>query len=98
MRLVSPNIMNRFVPFLMIVIAFPSCFAGTFQPIEAGKVNWGRDLDAALASSQQTGKPLFALFQEIPGCAGCQQFGRDVLSNPLLVEAIESEFTPPTYS
>jgi hypothetical protein len=98
MGLVTHNIMNRFAPLSMIVIALSSCFAGTFQPIEAGKVNWGRDLDAALASSQQTGKPLFALFQEIPGCAGCQQFGRNVLSNPLLVEAIESELTPPTYS
>ncbi len=97
MGLVTHNIMNRFAPLSMIVIALSSCFAGTYQPIEAGKVDWGRDLEAALASSQQTGKPLFALFQEIPGCAGCQQFGRDVLSNPLLVEAIESEFTPPTY-
>jgi hypothetical protein len=64
------------------------------QPVEAGKVAWGRDLEAALASSKATSKPVFALFQEIPGCAGCQQFGRDVLSNPLLVEAIETEFTP----
>lgn len=72
-----------------------SCTAGsTSQPEEAGKVAWGRDLDAALASSKQSGKPVFALFQEIPGCAGCKQFGRDVMSNPLLVEAIETEFTP----
>ena len=90
----SPKCMNRFVPFVLILIALPHCFAGNAQPIEAGKVNWGRNLEAALASSQQTGKPVFALFQEIPGCAGCQQFGRDVLSNPVLVEAIESEFTP----
>ena len=54
-------------------------------------MRWGRDLDAALASSAKSGKPVFALFQEIPGCAGCKQFGRDVLSNPLLVEAIQGE-------
>ena len=72
-----------------------SCSANnSSQPDESGKVNWGRDLDAALTSSKATGKPVFALFQEIPGCAGCKQFGRDVLSNPLLVEAIEVEFTP----
>lgn len=72
-----------------------SCNAGaTSPPVETGKVAWGRDLDAALASSAKTGRPLFVLFQEIPGCAGCQQFGRDVMSNPLIVEAIESEFTP----
>ena len=34
-----------------------------------------------------------ALFQEIPGCAGCRQFGRDVLSDPLTVAAIEGSFT-----
>jgi len=68
--------------------------ASTPQPEEAGKVTWGRILESALASSAQTGKPVFALFQEIPGCAGCKQFGRDVMSNPMLVEAVENEFTP----
>jgi hypothetical protein len=62
--------------------------------VEAGKVDWGRDLETALAACEKTGKPVLALFQEIPGCAGCRQFGRDVLSNLLLVEAIEREFTP----
>jgi hypothetical protein len=71
-----------------------SCIAAPNQPVEAGKVAWGRDLDTALAASKATGRPVFALFQEIPGCAGCQQFGRDVLSNAQLVEAIETEFTP----
>lgn len=64
------------------------------QPEEVGRVRWGRDLDAALAAGGQSGRPVFALFQEVPGCAGCRQFGRDVLSNKLLVEAIETEFTP----
>ncbi|MEQ1750163.1 MAG: VPGUxxT family thioredoxin-like (seleno)protein, type 2 [Prosthecobacter sp.] len=76
----------------MFTLALTSCSAA--QPIEAGKVVWGRELEAALATSKASGKPVFALFQEIPGCAGCQQFGREVLSNPLLVEAIEAEFTP----
>jgi hypothetical protein len=80
---------------LALMLPTLSCSAAsTPQPEEAGKVAWGRDLDAALASSKQTGKPVFALFQEIPGCAGCKQFGRDVMSNSLLVEAIETEFTP----
>jgi len=78
---------------LMLMILPASCLAAS-NPIEAGTITWGRDLDAALAASKSTGKPIFALFQEIPGCAGCQQFGRDVLSNPLLVEAVETEFTP----
>jgi hypothetical protein len=67
---------------------------GNSSPIEVGDVSWGRDLDAALALSRQSGKPVFALFQEVPGCAGCQQFGKEVLSHPVLVDAIMSEFTP----
>ena len=53
-----------------------------------------RELDDALAASAETGRPVFALFQEVPGCAGCKQFGKDVLSNPFVVEAIEREFVP----
>ena len=34
------------------------------------------------------------LFQEVPGCSGCQKFGREVLSETLLVEAIEDLFEP----
>jgi len=62
-------------------------------PVEVGLVNWGRDLDAALAEAKE-GKPALVLFQEIPGCAGCRKFGSEVLTHPLLVEAIENEFTP----
>ncbi len=87
--------MKHLYSFLLLMITTLTCTADTTgQPEEAGKVTWGRDLDAALASSKLSGKPVFALFQEIPGCAGCKQFGRVVLSNPVLVEAIETEFTP----
>jgi hypothetical protein len=44
------------------------------NPEEVGKVTWGRDYEAALASAKTTGKPIFLLFQEVPGCAGCKQF------------------------
>lgn len=64
------------------------------QPIETGKVEWMRELNDALAASSGTGRPVFALFQEVPGCHGCKQFGKDVLSDPFVVEAIESEFIP----
>jgi hypothetical protein len=80
---------------LALMLPSLSCTtASTPQPEEAGTVHWSRILETAQASSAQTGKPVFALFQEIPGCAGCKQFGREVMSNPLLVEAVESEFTP----
>ena len=64
------------------------------NPIEAGDVHWGRDFDAALENSAKTGKPVLVLFQEIPGCSGVRQFGREVLTNPALVRAIETEFFP----
>lgn len=68
--------------------------SGSNNPVEIGTVKWNRDLDAAFAASKKTGKPVFLLFQEVPGCQGCQEFGRKVLSHPLLVEAIEDEFIP----
>jgi hypothetical protein len=64
------------------------------NPIEVGDVRWGRDFDAASEKSAKTGKPLLVLFQEVPGCSGVQNFGREVLTNPLLVKAIENEFIP----
>jgi hypothetical protein len=64
------------------------------QPIEVGTVRWQRDFDAALAESGRTQKPVFVLFQEVPGCKGCRSFGKNVLADPLLVEAIENEFIP----
>ena len=39
---------------------------------------------------------LFVLFQEIPGCQTCQDFGKQPLSHPLVVEAIEDLFVPVT--
>lgn len=85
----------RLLPTALLMLTITSCSArDDLQPVEAGKVSWGRDLDAALVASEVSGKPVFALFQEIPGCAGCQQFGREVMSHPLIVEAVETEFTP----
>ena len=37
------------------------------QTVELGQVNWNRDLDAAKKTSAQTKRPLFLLFQEVPG-------------------------------
>ncbi|MEM6883982.1 MAG: VPGUxxT family thioredoxin-like (seleno)protein, type 2 [Verrucomicrobiota bacterium] len=64
------------------------------QPIETGTVRWTRDHDAALKKSQEDGKPVLVLFQEVPGCAGCRQFGKEVLSDPKLVQVIEQSFIP----
>jgi hypothetical protein len=64
------------------------------QPIEIGLVNWGRNFEEAFERSRREGRPVLALFQEVPGCSGTQQFGKDVLSHPRIVEAIENEFIP----
>lgn len=80
--------------FVLVALLAPRWAVSKDNPIEVGTVRWQRDFDAALDASKESGKPLFVLFQEIPGCSGCQAFGRDVLSNPLLVEAIEDEFIP----
>ncbi len=68
--------------------------AASDNPIEVGSVNWGRDLNQALQTSGETGRPVLVLFQEVPGCSGCQEFGRTVLTHPQIVEAIETEFLP----
>jgi len=64
------------------------------NPKELGWVQWGRDYEAAEERARTSGKPIFLLFQEVPGCSTCVGFGESVLSHPLLVEAIESEFVP----
>ncbi|MCC7465173.1 MAG: thioredoxin family protein [Saprospiraceae bacterium] len=64
------------------------------NPEELGKVHWLRDLDAGQAASKKTGKPLLILFQEVPGCSNCTRYGNSTLSDPLIVEAIESLFVP----
>ena len=79
------------------------CFAVAGQPCEGiaddppcelGKVNWQRDYTAAKAASSENGKPILLLFQEVPGCQTCQDFGNQPLSHPLMVEAIEDLFIP----
>ncbi len=86
--------MKRTILLFAVLLMLPYGLAANDNPVEIGAVSWGRDLDKALRLSGQTGKPVFLLFQEVPGCRGCQDFGRTVLSNPRVVEVIESEFLP----
>ena len=54
----------------MMVLAICATAYGsqaTQNPVEVGKVHWGRDFDAALNMSAESGKPVFVLFQEVPG-------------------------------
>jgi Thioredoxin-like/Peptide methionine sulfoxide reductase len=64
------------------------------SPVELGAVHWSRDLDKGREMAKATGKPLLILFQEVPGCSNCTQYGKSALSHPLIVEAIETCFVP----
>lgn len=64
------------------------------QRIELGQVSWYRDYHKALSIAEEQGKSVLILFQEVPGCGTCQNYGTNVLSHPLMVEAIEHEFVP----
>ena len=56
----------------------------TEQSEELGQVHWYRSYDKALAVAAK----------EVPGCSTCRNYGHNVLSHPLMVEAIESLFVP----
>ena len=61
---------------------------------ELGDVRWHRDFGAALTEARERNLPVFLLFQEIPGCPTCVNFGQHVLAQALMVEMIESHFVP----
>ena len=61
---------------------------------ELGSVTWLRHFDDAIATAQRESKPILLLFQEVPGCSTCVNFGQDSLSHPLMVELIENSFVP----
>jgi hypothetical protein len=62
--------------------------------VELGLVKWQRNYESALQLAKKEGKPIFILFQEVPGCSTCSTYGKEVMSHPLLVEAIETYFIP----
>ncbi|MEM6279335.1 MAG: hypothetical protein AAF733_07660 [Verrucomicrobiota bacterium] len=60
--------MKKSLPFYLLALGILSFFAHMHSAeIEIGKVEWGRDLNAALAESEKSGKPVLLLFQEVPG-------------------------------
>ncbi len=64
------------------------------NPIELGDVLWHRNYQQAVEIARKVDKPIFLLFQEVPGCSTCTSYGKQILSHPLLVEAIETHFVP----
>jgi len=68
--------------------------SGSPDPVELGKVHWLRSMDETIEKSRKECKPILILFQEVPGCQTCRQYGSEVLSHPLIVESIETYFIP----
>ena len=64
------------------------------QSEELGAISWYRDYNTALKLSKEENKPVLILFQEVPGCMTCRNYGHNVLSHPKMVEAIETLFIP----
>lgn len=79
---------------VLLSLLVTTMMANDNNPEELGKVEWLRDLSTAQKLSQEQQKPLLILFQEIPGCSTCKRYGNEVLSHPLLVEAVETLFIP----
>ncbi len=68
--------------------------AAAAHPEELGTVHWLRGFDDAAKLARSGHKPLLVLFQEVPGCSTCVNYGNQVLSHPLMVEAAETLFVP----
>ncbi len=64
------------------------------QNEELGFVNWLRSFPDAVALAKKESKPVFILFQEVPGCSTCKNYGNNLLTHPHIVEAIETYFVP----
>lgn len=64
------------------------------NPQELGVVEWNRGFDDAVRRARKVQKPLLVLFQEVPGCSTCTDYGDHVLSHPLIVDAAETLFVP----
>ena len=64
------------------------------QNEELGKVSWYRNYDEAISQAKKENKSIVILFQEVPGCATCRNYGHNVLSHPLMAEALENLFIP----
>ena len=81
---------------ITLIILQSSHFVAFSQknPVELGAVDWLRDIDVATDLAQKNDRPIFILFQEVPGCSTCRNYGKNVMKHPFIVEAIETYFVP----
>lgn len=64
------------------------------NPVELGLVDWHRNYNQAIETASKEKKPVLILFQEVPGCSTASGYGKNVLTHPLIIDSIESEFVP----
>ncbi|PCJ61304.1 MAG: hypothetical protein COA79_06905 [Planctomycetota bacterium] len=86
-----------FILFFLSADAFgkdPRKYAKDGTAFSKGTIKWNYDIGAALKLSKKTNKKVLLFATEVPGCHACIRFGKNVLSDTLLDEAIESEFIP----
>ena len=59
----------KILTIMMVLALCATAYGGQAgqNPVEVGNVDWGRDFDAALKMSAESGKPVLVLFQEVPG-------------------------------
>lgn len=72
-----------------------SCYSVTHKKIQLNQEKFnGIETFKSTSRSYFKEKPILILFQEVPGCGTCKNYGTNVLSHPLLKEAIETYFIP----
>ena len=64
------------------------------QEEELGLVKWMRSYPEAISKAKKEQKNVFILFQEVPGCSTCKNYGNNLLTHPHIVESIETYFVP----
>jgi len=80
--------------FALIIASMLCAVANAKTHKELGSVKWLRNYDQAVEQSTASGKPILILFQEVPGCQGCVDYGQQTLRHPLIVDSIENDFVP----
>jgi hypothetical protein len=79
---------------ICLIVANLSAQMRIEQSEELGMVHWYRDYDKAIIAGEKETRDIVLLFQEVPGCSTCRNYGHNVLSHPLIVDALENLFIP----
>lgn len=87
------------LPLLLILSLICNCIFAQrtdpkSQPGELGSIAWYRSYQEALDQAKKQNKSVLLLFQEVPGCSTCKNYGQNVLSHPIITEVIQNEFIP----